>query len=128
MGKTAVSIAIVIFAMVGHAFAADKTETTFTAPTKFELDAEISSFCKAIVIGDLDTVKKMIELGEDVNRKSLGMTPAIFAARYNRVEILKLLIAKGADLTQKSDNGWTINKHAELSNAKDALAVILENV
>ena len=30
--------------------------------------------------GDFDTVKRMIELGEDVNQKSLGMSPAIFAA------------------------------------------------
>ncbi|HCO86118.1 MAG TPA: hypothetical protein DIT95_21670, partial [Arenibacter sp.] len=47
---------------------------------------EISSFCKAIVEGDLETVKRLIELGEDVNQKSLGKTPAIFAARYNKVE------------------------------------------
>lgn len=128
MGKTVFSLAIVIFAMVGHAFATEKIVTNATSPTKFELGVEINSFCNAIVKGDFDAVKKMIELGEDVNRKSLGMTPAIFAARYNKVEILKLLIANGADLSRKSDNGWTIKKHAELSNAKDALAVILENV
>ncbi len=55
------------------------------------LGFELNSFCKAIVQGDYEAVKKMIELGEDINQKSLGKTPAIYAARYNKVEILKLL-------------------------------------
>jgi ankyrin repeat protein len=86
--------------------------------------AEINSFCKAIIQGDLTTVKKLIELGEDVNRKSLGMTPAIFAARYNKAEILKLLIKNGADLKIRSKKGYSIAKYAESANAVDALAVI----
>ena len=69
----------------------------------------------------------MITLGEDVNEKSLGMTPAIFAARYNKAEILKVLIANGADLRIKCDKGMNIKKYAELSNAQDALAVINEH-
>ena len=85
---------------------------------------ELNSFCKAIMKGDIETVRSMIALGEDINRKSLGMTPAIFAARYNKVEILKLLIEHGADLSIRSDKGYTIKKYAELSNAKEALEVI----
>lgn len=85
---------------------------------------EINSFCKAIVKGDLDAVKKLISLGEDVNQKSLGKTPAIFAARYNRVEILKVLILNGANLSIKCDRGYSVKKYAKLSNAQDALEVI----
>ena len=85
---------------------------------------DISSFCKAIMQGDLETVQKLIDLGEDVNRKSLGMTPAIFAARYNKAEILQLLIDNGADLKIRSDKGFTVKKYAELSNAIDALQVL----
>ncbi|MGB5553359.1 MAG: ankyrin repeat domain-containing protein [Flavobacteriaceae bacterium] len=85
---------------------------------------ELSSFCKAIMQGDIDTVQRMISLGEDINRKSLGMTPAIFAARYNKAEILELLIEHGADLSIRSDKGYTIKKYAEMSNAKEALAVL----
>lgn len=66
----------------------------------------------------------MIALGEDVNQKSLGMTPAIFAARYNKAEILKLLIDNGADIRIRSDSGYSIAKYAEAANAKDALIVI----
>ncbi len=85
---------------------------------------ELSTFCKAIINGDIDLVKKLIALGEDVNKKSLGKTPAIYAARYNQVEILKVLIANGADLSIKSNSGYTIAEIAEMSHAKEALRVI----
>lgn len=85
---------------------------------------DVSSFCKAIMQGDIETVQKLIDLGEDVNQKSLGMTPAIFAARYNKAEILQLLIDHGADLRIKSDKGFSVKKYAQLSNATEALQVL----
>lgn len=85
---------------------------------------EINSFCKAIIQGDVDLVKKMIALGEDVNQKSLGKTPAHYAARYNKPEILELLIKKGANLKKRCDQGYTVKKYAELARAKEALNVI----
>ena len=85
---------------------------------------EINSFCKAIIQGDLDLVKKMIALGEDVNQKSLGKTPAHYAARYNKPEILELLIANGANLKKRCDQGYTVKKYAEIAEAKEALQII----
>ena len=38
------------------------------------------------------------------------MTPAMFAARYNKAEILELLIENGADLKIKSDKGYTVKE------------------
>ncbi len=66
----------------------------------------------------------MIALGEDVSQKSLGMTPAIFAARYSKAEILRLLTENGADISIRSDKGYSITKYAESAKAKDALMVI----
>lgn len=85
---------------------------------------ELSTFCKAVMQGDVETVKKLIELGEDVNQKSLGMAPIHFAARYNKAEVLKVLIDNGADLKLRCDKGYTVKKHAELSNADEALEVL----
>lgn len=85
---------------------------------------ELNSFCKAIMKGDIETVKKLINLGEDVNKKSLGMTPAIFAARYNKAKILELLIENGANLRIRCNKGWSIEKYAKLSNAGSVLAVL----
>ncbi|PKB43350.1 ankyrin repeat protein [Cellulophaga sp. RHA19] len=87
----------------------------------------VNTFCMAILKGDVETVRKLIEFGEDVNKKSNGMTPAIFAARYNKVEILEILIANGADLRIKCDKGRSVMLHAELSNAKEAM-IFLEKI
>lgn len=125
MRKTILTTAaICVFAVTGI-YAGDKTEsTTVSRIAVIELSDGLNSFCKAIVKGDIDTVRKLISLGEDVNQKSLGMTPAIVAARYNKADILALLIENGANLKVKSDKGYTAKKYAELSNAKEALAVI----
>ncbi len=98
----------------------DEPVTELTAAVTYD----VNPFCKAIMKGDVTTVKKMIELGEDVNRKSLGMTPAMFAARYNQAEILQLLIEEDANLRAKSDKGYTAKKYAEMSNATEALEVL----
>lgn len=125
MRKTILTVTALLLLAVTGAYAANKTDNN---PINVNLTAEVSdglnSFCKAIVNGDIETVRKLIALGEDVNQKSLGMTPAIVAARYNKAEILELLIESGANLKLRSDKGYTAKKYAELSNAKDALAII----
>jgi len=85
---------------------------------------ELSAFCKAVMQGDVETVKKFIELGEDVNQKSLGRAPIHYAARYNRAEVLQVLIDNGADLKKRCDKGMTAKKYAKMSNAKEALEVL----
>lgn len=84
----------------------------------------VSAFCKLITTGDYDSVENMIKAGTNINEKSVGMTPLMYAARYNRVPIVKLLIANGAKLNAKSDKGYTALKYAKLSNADDAYKVI----
>ncbi len=103
-----------------------KTTNDVVNNNNVEYVFKVSSFCVSIAKGDMDIVKRLIELGEDVNQKSNGMTPVMYAARYNRTEILKLLISKGAKLKTKSDKGFTAKKYAELSNAKEALVIIKE--
>lgn len=85
---------------------------------------KVSPFCVSIVKGDFETVKKLVEFGANVNQKSEGMTPAMYAAKYNRIDILELLIANGADLKVKSDKGLTALKYAELHKAEDAKALL----
>ena len=69
----------------------------------------------------------LLNEGENINRKSTGLTPLIFAARYNKVETAKLLIENEAKQKEKSDRkGFTALKGAELSNPKEACQVISE--
>lgn len=83
-----------------------------------------SPFCVAISKGDLQTVKKMIEYGADINEKTNGMTPLMFAARYNQVEVVKILLEKGADVTTKDDKGRTALQYAEISNAREVVSLL----
>jgi ankyrin repeat protein len=80
--------------------------------------------CMAISKGDVATVKKFVEYGADVNERSNDMTPLMMAARYNNVEILELLISKGARIDAKTENGLTALQYATLSNAKEAEAFL----
>ncbi len=124
MRKTLLSVAACMCLAVTGTSAMEQTSLSHNLTDTYRTG--VNPFCKAIMQGDLATVQRMIELGEDVNQKSLGMTPAIFAARYNKAEILQVLIDHGADLSLKCDKGYTAKKYANLSNATDALNV-LEN-
>ena len=77
----------------------------------------------AIVQDDYQTVKRFLELGSDieVKDKTMGMTPLMYAARYNNVSLLKLLIANGANRDETSKLKLTALQYAEHSNATDAI-------
>jgi len=125
MKKLILSMTLVL----GVAFSASSlTINDSHEPVTYEsismLSTEVSTFCKLIAKGDIDAVKSMIAAGTDINQKSVGMTPLMYAARHNRVEIVNLLISKGADLKVKSNRGYSALDYAEMSKAVDAYKVI----
>ncbi|MEN1784582.1 MAG: ankyrin repeat domain-containing protein [Bacteroidota bacterium] len=124
MKKTMLVLGLVSIMATGVYATTNNTLEKNTEVSSYFTPYEINSFCKAIIKGDLEMVKKMIDLGEDVNQKSLGKTPAHYAARYNKPEILELLIANGANLKKKCDKGYTAKKYAQMSKAEEALEVI----
>lgn len=77
----------------------------------------------AVVQNDYKTVKRFLELGSDIEIKDkiMGMTPIMFAARYNSVALLQLLVDNGANIKATSKYGFTALKYAKLSNATDAI-------
>lgn len=88
---------------------------------------EVNAFCKLIQMGKYEAVKALIESGENVNKKSNGLTPLMFAARHNKAKIAKLLINNGAKLKTKSDRGkMTALQMAKRSKAVDAIKAIKE--
>ena len=56
----------------------------------------------------------------DVNTKSNGMMPIHYAAKYNRVELIKVLITAGSKIHESCDSGYTALRLAEKANATDA--------
>lgn len=112
-----------VFIMTG-AYANTSVNTISSNLIVSQTNDKISSLCEAAMKGDVSQVRSLIALGEELNEKSLGMTPAMFAARYNRVEVLRVLLLNGANLNIKSKNGYTAKEYAAMSNATDVLAII----
>lgn len=102
-------------------------DETKEVKSEITLVYNVSAFCKLIQMGDYDAVKALIKTGENVNEKSNGLTPLMFAARHNKAKIAKLLIENGAKLRTKSDTGnMTALDMAKRSKAVDAIKVIKE--
>ena len=96
-----------------------------TNPEFTSFSSSVNTFCKLIQMGNYEAVASLIKAGENVNKKSNGLTPLMFAARHNKAKIAKLLIENGAKLKTKSDKGnMTALSIAKRSKAKDAIQVI----
>lgn len=122
MKKVVLSIALLLLATV---VLPAKTTFDLKPSEGYSFDFSVNSFCKLVQSGDIETVKILLEQGENVNRKSMGLTPLMFAARHNRAEIAELLIQHGAQLFDRSDReNMTALEFAERSNASEAYAVI----
>jgi len=87
---------------------------------------DVSPFCQSISKNDIETVKKLIKMGENVNKFSGGKSPLMYAARYNRVEIIKLLVENGADIYRKDEHGDRAIVYAKRAGAVDAEALLRE--
>jgi ankyrin repeat protein len=55
--------------------------------------------------GHIEAVKQHLDSGVNVNAKRTGSTPMHQAAYYGQKEVAELLIAKGADVNAKDENG-----------------------
>jgi hypothetical protein len=69
-------------------------------------------YCKlheAAKTGRIKKVRRLLEAGHPANAvdPSFGLTPLHFAVRNGHVEVARLLIENGADLTQPSSQGIT---------------------
>jgi len=117
-------LASVLMLSVVFVSATNKSLTVKSISNEIETLESVSPFCKLIQKGDYHAVKTLIENGANVNLKSMGLTPLMFAARHNKSDIAELLIQHGAKLKTKSTKGFTALKYAELSGAKDSFKVI----
>jgi ankyrin repeat protein len=123
MKKLIVPMIVFLFAFGTVSAEISNSKKVVTTKTYYS----VSAFCKLIQMGDYDAVKSLIEAGENVNKKSNGLTPLMFAARHNKAKIAKLLIESGAKLKTKSDRGkMTALDMAKRSKAIDAIQVIKE--
>ncbi|KFF09890.1 MULTISPECIES: ankyrin repeat domain-containing protein [Flavobacterium] len=124
MKKSIVYLGVALVAFVNVSLASNSVQHSFANDKIIVSTYDSTPLNVAISKGDIETVKKFIEYGANVNETADGMSPLMTAARYNKVEILKILIEKGANVDAKDEKGYTALKYAELSNAKDAVAIL----
>ena len=92
------------------------------------IQQKVNTICKLIQLGELAAVKNLVENGTNVNQKSCGMTPLMYAARQNKTDIVKFLLSKGAKLNTKSDKGVTALQYAEQSKATESYNLIVKAI
>ncbi len=81
-------------------------------------------FVKLIQLNDYNAVKNLILAGAEINKKSIGMTPLMYAARQNKVAIVKLLLDEGAKIESQSQYGLTALDYAQRSHATESYYLI----
>lgn len=78
----------------------------------------------AVCNGDVETVRKSIEYGADVNKIVRNMTPLMLAARFNNVEIVKILLANGAKPSIENAHGLRALDYARYAKAIESAAIL----
>lgn len=77
--------------------------------------------------GDVDSVKKLIERGFDVNETTIeGVTALMYAASNGYLEIAEILISHGADVNAVPVNGITALSSACLNNHYKLALLLLQ--
>jgi ankyrin repeat protein len=123
MKKSVIILGVALVAFANFSMAAN--HTTLVVNPKIEVSRNFSApLHVAVSKGDLEVVKKFIAYGANVNEQSEDMTPLMIAARYNKVEIIKVLLENGARPEDKNEQGFTALKYAQLSNATEAIAIL----
>ena len=123
MKKSVIILGVALVAFANVSMAAN--HTSLVGNPKIEVSRNFSApLHVAVSKGDLEVVKKFIAYGANVNEQSEDMTPLMIAARYNKVEIIKVLLENGARPEDKNEQGFTALKYAQLSNATEAIAIL----
>lgn len=90
---------------------AHESETSFDKP---DLQTPESAFALEIQSGDVGAVENRLATGTDVNlRLARGRTPIMVAALWGKVEIAKLFLQRGANLTLLDIDGKDVWSYAE---------------
>jgi ankyrin repeat protein len=123
-----VLLALLVVVSTGINSSAANNSTNSENLVQVVLQQKVNTICKLIQLGEIDAVKNLIKNGTNVNQKSCGMTPLMYAARQNKAEIVKLLLSKGAKLKTRSDKGYTALDYARNSKATESYNLIAKAI
>jgi ankyrin repeat protein len=75
--------------------------------------------------GNIEAVKQHIAAGTDVDAKTRGETPLLWAARFGQSQVAELLIAEGADVNAKNVVGQTPLHWAAMAGHKEIIELLI---
>lgn len=94
---------------------------------KADADAPLSApMTMALVKGDVNQVKALLEKGENVEAKQDGRTALCVASMNGHVSIIHLLLANGAQVNYKDPNGMTPLMYAASAGKLEATKALVE--
>lgn len=79
----------------------------------------------ALVRGDVNKVKDLLDSGESVEAKQEDRTPLCIAALNGHVDIIQLLLARGAQVNYKDSKGQTPLMYAAGNGKLDAVKALI---
>lgn len=85
---------------------------------------EVSSLHYAVCAGDIESVKKLIAYGANLNKVIRDMSPLMLAARFNKFEIVEILLASGANPRIENEKGLRAIHYAEYAKASESIAML----
>jgi len=80
----------------------------------------------ALVKGDVNQVKALLDGGEGVEARQEDRTPLCVAAMNGHVNIIQLLLARGANVNYKDSKGQTPLMYAASAGKLDAVKALIE--
>ncbi len=86
---------------------------------------KIPLFMDAISSGDISAVQKFIDEKMNVNISRSGDTPLMLAASKGHPAIVQAILQAGANINEKSDDGWTALHKAAYDQAETAVVDLL---
>ena len=84
-----------------------------------------SALRSAALDGNIEAVKQHIAAGTDVDAKTRGETPLLWAARFGQSQVAELLIAEGADVNAKNVVGQTPLHWAAMAGHKEIIELLI---
>ncbi|KAF2341954.1 ankyrin repeat domain-containing protein [Flavobacterium tistrianum] len=118
---------VIVFGTALAVFANFATASNLKLESKNQIEIPFdlaSPLHAAVCNGVIDSVKKSIEYGADVNKIVRNMTPLMLAARYNHVEIVKILLANGAKPSIENDHGLRALDYARYAKSTESAAIL----
>ncbi len=79
----------------------------------------------AVLFGNVDMTRLLLEAGADPNLKGRGFTPLGMAALQGRAQIVRLLLKAGADVDRKSSDGNTPIIAASIMHRAEVVRALL---